>query len=78
MRSYIFTEHELNALEEFMKTRRRNQTVNKIVHYIRHNRRLLTEIQLLLELIPLVHKARRKHVVKPLGRPPKICEVFKV
>jgi len=72
MRSYIFTPHELEAIEEFIKTRKRNPTVNKLAHYIRHNQRLLTEIQLLLALMPLLHKRSREKPKLPTGRPPKI------
>ncbi|MEM3770272.1 MAG: hypothetical protein QXG76_03700 [Candidatus Bathyarchaeia archaeon] len=71
MRNYIFTSHELEAIEEFIKTRKRNPTVNKIVHCIRHNQRLLTEIQLLLALMPLLHKRSREKPKLPPGRPPK-------
>ncbi|MEM3727581.1 MAG: hypothetical protein QXF75_00075 [Candidatus Bathyarchaeia archaeon] len=74
MRSYIFTLKELTAIEEFIKTRKRNPTVNKIIHYIRHNQRLLTEIQLLLALMPLLHKPSREKPKLPPGRPPKILK----
>ncbi|MEM0008160.1 MAG: hypothetical protein QXR89_07880 [Candidatus Bathyarchaeia archaeon] len=77
MRSYIFTPHELEALEQFIKTRKRNPTVNKIVHYIRHNQRLLTEIQLLLALMPLLHKRSREKPKLPPGRPPKLISNVK-
>ncbi|MCS7096799.1 MAG: hypothetical protein RMK50_07065 [Nitrososphaerota archaeon] len=73
MRNYIFTRTELDAIEEFIKTRRRNPTVNKVMHYIKHNKRLWVDIQLFLELHRLAHhkpdKARPK---LPPGRPPKI------
>ncbi|MEM3706019.1 MAG: hypothetical protein QXX59_08950 [Candidatus Bathyarchaeia archaeon] len=74
MRSYIFTLKELTAIEEFIKTRKRNPTVNKIIHYIRHNQRLLTEIQLLLALMPLLHKPSREKPKLPAGRPRKILK----
>ncbi|MEM3055305.1 MAG: hypothetical protein QXM52_06345 [Candidatus Bathyarchaeia archaeon] len=72
MRSYIFTPRELDAIEQFIRTRKRNPTVNKIVHYIRHNQRLLTEIQLLLALMPLLSKPDKSRPKMMPGRPPKI------
>jgi len=73
MRSYIFTLHELEAIEEFIKTRRRNPTVNKIMHYLKHNERLWIDIRLFLELKRLSHYKPDKSKPKlPPGRPPKI------
>jgi len=79
VRTYIFTQKELSALQEFLKTQKRNPTVNKLLHYIRHNDRLLTDLQILLILMGL---ARRKPLSKSKpkglpGRPPKIFERFK-
>ncbi|MEM3641255.1 MAG: hypothetical protein QXH37_04980 [Candidatus Bathyarchaeia archaeon] len=73
MRSYIFTPHELEAIEQFIKTRKRNPTVNKIMHYLKHNDRLWIDLRLILTLTRLAHYKPDKSKPKlPPGRPPKI------
>ncbi|MEM2917561.1 MAG: hypothetical protein QXX51_08660 [Candidatus Bathyarchaeia archaeon] len=75
MRNYIFTVRELEAIEEFIKTRRRNPTVNKIIHFLKHNERLLIDIRLFLELKRLSHyKPDKSRPKLPPGRPPKILK----
>ncbi|MBS7616501.1 hypothetical protein KEJ45_04820 [Candidatus Bathyarchaeota archaeon] len=73
MRTYIFTPKELEAIEQFIQTRRRNPTVNKIMYYLKHNDRLWIDIRLFLELKRLAHYKPDKSRPKMMpGRPPKI------
>ncbi|MBC7130545.1 hypothetical protein H5T51_04920 [Candidatus Bathyarchaeota archaeon] len=71
MRAYIFTDAELNAIEQYFKTGKRNPTVNKVFHYIRRNKRLIAHVELLLILMMQAHRKPVKEF-KPPGRPPKI------
>ena len=72
MRSYIFTDEELDAIRRFLETGKRNPTFNKVLHYIRRNRRLLDEVEILLTLIQFIHRPRSVKPKLPPGRPPKI------
>ncbi|MDW8023046.1 MAG: hypothetical protein RMJ15_04845 [Nitrososphaerota archaeon] len=73
MRNYIFTVKELQAVEQFTQTGKRNPTVNKLIHYIKNNDRLFNEIQIFLELWSRAHYKPAKAKPKlPYGRPPKI------
>ncbi|MEM1582080.1 MAG: hypothetical protein QXK89_06180 [Candidatus Bathyarchaeia archaeon] len=78
MRNYIFTARELEAIEDFLRTRKRNPAVNKIMHLLKHNDRLWIDIQLFLELKRLAHYKPEKSKPKMMpGRPPKILSDLK-
>ena len=64
MRSYIFTDKELEAIKQFIETGKRNPTFNKVLHYIRYNRRFLYDVEILLAIIPLKILGRLKPAKK--------------
>jgi len=73
LRSYIFTVKELDAIQEYLKTGKRTPAFNKLLWAIRHNQRLLDDVQIFLILLPLAHgKTCSKPAKLPPGRPPKL------
>jgi hypothetical protein len=73
LRRYIFTTFELDAIQEFLKTRKRSPAFNKLLWAIRHNQRLLDDVQIFLILLPLAHRKTCSEPAKlPPGRPPKL------
>lgn len=73
MRSYIFTKQELKAIEEYLQTGKRSNVVNKILHFIRHNDRILDHVQIYLTLLGLAKtKLGGEKPKLPPGRPPKM------
>lgn len=77
MRNYIFTDAELEAVQRFIQTGKRNPTFNKLIFFIKHNNRILTDVKILLTLMHLAYKPRREKIKLPPGRPPKILEKLK-
>jgi hypothetical protein len=78
MRTYIFTNHELNVIQEYLKTGKRTVAFNKLLHYVRHNHRLLTDMRIYLTLLALSRKRRKEDPLKlPPGRPSKLMNGLK-
>jgi hypothetical protein len=78
LRSYIFTPKELDVIQEYIRTGKRSAAFNKLVHYVRHNKRILEDVQIYLILLSLAHKKRREESVKfPPGRPSKLLSGLK-
>lgn len=72
MRTYIFTDNELEVIQKYLQTRRRTPPFNKLLHLVRHNTRLLNHVQIFLTLLSLAKAKRKKERAKlPPGRPPK-------
>jgi hypothetical protein len=79
MRKRIFTQRELQVIQDFLETGKRTVAFNKLLHLIRHNSgRILEDLQLFLTLLELAHEKRSKEPVKlPLGRPSKRLKSLK-
>jgi hypothetical protein len=78
LRSYIFTAKELDIIEQYLKTGRRTPAFNKLLHYVRHNHRLLTDMRIYLTLLALSRKRRKEEPLKlPPGRPSKLMSGLK-
>lgn len=73
MRSYIFTDKELEAVKQYLDSGKRNPTVNKLFHFIRHNKRILTDVQIFLELMAKAQRRSSREWKLP-GRPRKSVE----
>jgi hypothetical protein len=73
MRTYIFTNHELTVIQEYLKTGKRTVAFNKILWAIRHNERILIDVQIFLTLLKLAKtKIGNEKPRLPPGRPPKL------
>ena len=77
LRGYIFTAKELDIIEQYLKTGRRTPAFNKLLHYVRHNHRLLTDMRIYLTLLALSRKRREESVKFPPGRPSKLMSGLK-
>jgi hypothetical protein len=78
LRSYIFTPKELNIIQEYLRSEKRSAAFNKLLHYVRHNQRILEDVQIYLILLRLAHKKRREEPLKlPSGRPSKLMSGLK-
>jgi hypothetical protein len=78
LRSYIFTTKELDVIQEYLRTGQRSTAFNKLLHYIRHNKRLLDDMRLYLMLLALAHRKRKEEPLKlPPGRPSKLMSGLK-
>jgi len=78
LRNYIFTNRELNIIQEYLQTRKRTPAFNKLLHHIRHNQRLLDDMRIYLMLLALARRKRKDEPMKlPPGRPSKIMSGLK-
>jgi hypothetical protein len=77
MRNYIFTQKELNIIQEFLKTEKRMVAFNKLLHFIRHNSRILEDVQIYLILLGLAQKRRVEPLKLPPRRPSKLGTALK-
>jgi hypothetical protein len=73
LRSHIFTVKELDAIQEYLKTGKRTPAFNKLLWAVRHNYRILEDLQIFLILLRLAHEKTYSEPFKlPPGRPPKL------
>jgi hypothetical protein len=78
MRGYIFTSRELDIIQEFLQTGKRTAALNKLLHYIRHNERLLDDMRIYLMLLGLAQtKMASEKPTLPPGRPSKLTNALK-
>jgi hypothetical protein len=73
MRRYIFTAKELDVIQEYLQTGKRSDAFNKLLFLIRHNDRILIDVQIFLTLLELAKtKIGNEKPKLPPGRPPKL------
>jgi DNA polymerase III epsilon subunit-like protein len=78
LRGYIFTSKELDIIEQYLKTGKRTPAFNKLLHYVRHNHRILDDARIYLTLLALAHRKRKEEPLKlPPGRPSKLMSGLK-
>jgi hypothetical protein len=77
MRKRIFTQHELAVIEEYLKTGKRTVAFNKILWAIRHNDRILNDVQIFLTLLELAKTKFDEKPKLPPGRPSKLTTTLR-
>jgi hypothetical protein len=77
VRSYIFTPEELDVIQEYLRTGKRSDAFNKLLFLIRHNDRILSDVEIFLTLLELAYKRKEERLSLPPGRPSKLIEAFK-
>jgi hypothetical protein len=78
MRTYIFTPKELDVIQEYLRTGKRTPAFRKLLHHIRHNQRLLDDMQNYLMLLGLAKTKLADEKPKlPPGRPSKLTTALR-